>query len=80
MGELSLKMGDLSGKSVVKQYQDVVTQDASELTLFGPDSIIGRSIVIHKADSSRWVCAAIGEYTERFDSDCARTGLCKHHN
>jgi len=28
--------------------------------LFGKHSIVGRSVVIHAADASRWVCASIG--------------------
>ena len=29
------------------------------LPLSGPMSVLGRSIVIHKADGSRWACATI---------------------
>ena len=54
-GELGVNIGDLANPSVSAQYTD------DHLTLFGPDSIVGRSIVIHKADASRWVCATIGE-------------------
>jgi Cu/Zn superoxide dismutase len=54
-GELGVNIGDLANPSVSAQYTDV------HLTLFGPDIIVGRSIVIHKADASRWVCATIGE-------------------
>lgn len=55
-------MGDLSGKfetfenktTVVTHYND------SSTTLFGPNSILGRSIVIHKRiKNRRWVCSTI---------------------
>ena len=29
------------------------------LPLFGDDSIMGRSVVIHRADGTRWACATI---------------------
>ena len=53
--------GDLSGKhgllSDIEEVQATVTDH--NLPVFGSRSIIGRSIVIHKAIGSRWVCANI---------------------
>jgi Cu/Zn superoxide dismutase len=57
IGDLSGKHGSLAGlDSVTKTFED------SDLTLFGPQSIIGRSIVIHRNEDGnpRWVCANIG--------------------
>ncbi|ESO99012.1 hypothetical protein LOTGIDRAFT_238948 [Lottia gigantea] len=55
------EVGDLSGK-----YGGLAGNDDYNLTtidwnlqLFGPRSIIQRSIVIHKNDGSRWICANI---------------------
>eukprot|EP01044_Picomonas_judraskeda_P000978 COSAG03_NODE_51_length_16288_cov_69.544691_2_plen_214_part_00 len=47
MGELSQHLGDLVNPSDTRTVTD------SYVTLFGEHSIVGRSIVIHKADSSR---------------------------
>jgi Cu/Zn superoxide dismutase len=54
-GELSMNLGDLANPSMSEQY---VTDT---LTLFGPDSIVGRSIVIHEAGTGtpRWACASL---------------------
>ena len=58
------EMGDLSGK-----YGPLVSDEKGNyfqihidfnLPLFGLNSIIGRSIVIHKPDSKRWICSSIG--------------------
>ena len=59
----SCEIGDLSGKfgnfpsaaSISETYED------PRLDLFGVYSIIGRSIVIHFENASRWVCANIRE-------------------
>ena len=57
------EVGDLSGKSTslagFSEYS-AITPDTN-LYLFGPRSIVGRSVVIHKDDASgtRWVCATI---------------------
>ena len=55
------EMGDLSGKH--GELLNLVTADwtkyDSYLPLSGTNSIIGRSVVIHKPDGSRWVCADI---------------------
>ena len=55
------EVGDLSGKSgslVGLDVADRVWYD-SNLPLSGPYSIVGRSVVIHKANGERWVCANI---------------------
>lgn len=54
-GDLSGKFGFLDNKTtVVTSYND------SSITLFGPESILGRSVVIHKRlKNRRWVCSSI---------------------
>lgn len=62
--------GDLAGKhgplqpasadpSKLDRYQGSFVDD--KLPMSGENSIIGRSIVIHKNDGKRWVCATIVE-------------------
>ena len=54
VGDLSGKFGSLSNMMALdEEYADM------NLPLYGTDSIIGRSIVIHFQNSSRWVCADI---------------------
>lgn len=53
-GDLSAKHMSLAGKNEV----DMVFTDFN-LPLFGQNSIIGRSVVIHRTDGSRYVCASI---------------------
>lgn len=54
VGDLSGKFGSLSNMMALdEEYADM------NLPLYGTDSIIGRSIVIHFLNSSRWVCADI---------------------
>ncbi|GFR93170.1 superoxide dismutase [Cu-Zn], partial [Elysia marginata] len=56
VGDLSAKYGMLNGQqSMVNTYTDY------NLQLFGRNSIVGRSLVIHRNDatSSRWVCVNI---------------------
>lgn len=62
------EVGDLSGKhgplqkcpdAMDDHYKGVFEDDT--LPLFGDNGIVGRSIVIHKNDGSRWVCATIDE-------------------
>ena len=70
LGELDVHNGKLTTPSVTSTTTD------SHLTLFGKNSIVGRSIVIHKGDGTgeRWACATIGELrtaTATFDA----TGL-----
>ena len=60
-GSVTKEVGDLSGKHglLTPSNSTGVYADAS-LPLTGDMSIVGRSIVIHKNDGSRWVCANIG--------------------
>ncbi|XP_070540963.1 LOW QUALITY PROTEIN: uncharacterized protein [Ptychodera flava] len=53
IGDLSGKFGPLSGDDFSETYSDY------NLPIFGKHSIAGRSIVIHKPDGSRWICASI---------------------
>lgn len=56
------EIGDLSGKHMFLtglNEADVVFNDSS-LPLFGPNSIVGRSVVIHQGNGARFVCASIG--------------------
>uniref|UniRef100_UPI003AAF091C uncharacterized protein cusr n=1 Tax=Centroberyx gerrardi TaxID=166262 RepID=UPI003AAF091C len=55
LGDLSSKHMSLEGKNET----DTVFTDFN-LPLFGQNSIVGRSIVIHQLDGSRYVCACIG--------------------
>lgn len=56
------EIGDLSGKHLfLTDLNEVdVTFTDSNLPLFGPNSIVGRSIVIHLRNGARFVCAGIG--------------------
>eukprot|EP00094_Tigriopus_californicus_P005910 TCALIF_05695-PA protein Name:"Similar to sodE Superoxide dismutase [Cu-Zn] 5 (Dictyostelium discoideum)" AED:0.01 eAED:0.01 QI:0/-1/0/1/-1/1/1/0/1143 len=65
IGDLSGKYGSLDGKNEIRGiFND------SNLPLFGLNSIVGRSIVIHKKfKAERWACASIGW---GFDPDEAR--------
>ncbi|XP_051241310.1 uncharacterized protein cusr [Dicentrarchus labrax] len=62
------EIGDLSAKHpslAEKNEMDMVFRDFN-LPLFGQNSIVGRSVVIHKTDGSRYACASIsypGEVT-----------------
>lgn len=56
------EIGDLSGKHMFLtglNEVDALFHDSS-LPLFGPNSIVGRSIVIHQGNGARFVCAGIG--------------------
>lgn len=56
------EVGDLSGKHMFltgRNEVDAVFNDSS-LPLFGPNSIVGRSIVIHQGNGARFACAGIG--------------------
>ena len=54
IGDLSGKYKDLAGaKTVELAYRDPY------LSLFGVESIVGRSVVIHHPDGDRWLCANI---------------------
>ena len=56
VGDLSGKYGSLKDKMTIKKvYND------SNLPMFGSQSIVGRSIVIHKEyKAERWACSTIG--------------------
>jgi aquaporin Z len=74
VGVQSQQLGDLTGSSVTKVATD------SDITLFGPGSIVGRSIVLHKSTAlggSRWACATIGQaraVTASFTKDSEAAG------
>ncbi|EGI59506.1 hypothetical protein G5I_12335 [Acromyrmex echinatior] len=56
------KMGDLSGKfgTLDNKKRYTITYNDTMLPLFGPRSILGRSIVIHKKEKNlRWACSTI---------------------
>ncbi|XP_013415688.1 uncharacterized protein LOC106177466 isoform X1 [Lingula anatina] len=57
------EVGDMSGKYGMMNTMNsmAMVKEDNNLPLFGPQSIVGRSIVIHKSDSSgsRWVCGNI---------------------
>nr|ALK82329.1 copper/zinc superoxide dismutase [Pinctada fucata] len=54
LGDLSGKYGKLdNSNNFVKSFTD------NNLPLFGIYSIIGRSVVIHRKDGSRWICSTI---------------------
>ncbi|XP_061408919.1 uncharacterized protein LOC133343369 [Lethenteron reissneri] len=53
IGDLSGRHGSLLGNTVDIAYMDW------NLPLFGPNSIVGRSMVIHHPNTSRWLCASI---------------------
>uniref|UniRef100_A0A3Q0SCT6 Superoxide dismutase copper/zinc binding domain-containing protein n=1 Tax=Amphilophus citrinellus TaxID=61819 RepID=A0A3Q0SCT6_AMPCI len=55
------EVGDLSGKHVTlagRNMVDMTFKDFS-LPLFGTNSIVGRSVVIHQPDGLRYACASI---------------------
>lgn len=54
IGDLSGKFGSLSGLSEIS-----ATYSDPNIPLFGPFSIIGRSIVVHRPDGSRWLCSDV---------------------
>ncbi|KAK7930129.1 hypothetical protein WMY93_006524 [Mugilogobius chulae] len=54
LGDLSSKHMSLAGKN----ESEAVFKDYN-LPLYGQNSIVGRSVVIHKIDGSRYVCASI---------------------
>lgn len=60
LGDLSGKHGPLRMVNIAghrDHYMANFTDD--KLPLSGPNGIVGRSIVIHKNDGKRWVCASI---------------------
>ncbi|KAK2588649.1 hypothetical protein KPH14_006415 [Odynerus spinipes] len=56
------EMGDLSGKfgTLDNRKKYTTTYNDTMLSLFGPRSILGRSVIIHKKDKNRrWACSTI---------------------
>ena len=55
------ELGDLSGKygklDDLNEFRK--TFEDNNLPLFGKNSVVGRSFVIHKKDGSRWICSTI---------------------
>ena len=61
VGDLSGKFGKLTGKTKVEAKHDDFNQFLS-----GPNSIVGRSVVIHQERAgARWVCGNITEDSEK---------------
>lgn len=56
------EVGDLSGKHLFLTGRDRVEASFRDpsLPLFGANSIVGRSVVIHRGNGARFVCASIG--------------------
>ncbi|XP_061625414.1 uncharacterized protein cusr [Phyllopteryx taeniolatus] len=56
------EVGDLGSKhmSLATKNEVTMTFEDFNLPLFGRNSIVGRSIVIHLTDGARYVCASIG--------------------
>ncbi|CAK8683483.1 unnamed protein product [Clavelina lepadiformis] len=54
IGDLSGKYGSVTNASHMGTYEDW------NLPLFGYNSVVGRSIVVHRSDTSRVACATIG--------------------
>ena len=54
--DLGTKHGNLGGPVMRQNFAE---ETWAGLPLFGPDSVVGKSIVIHKANNDRWVCATI---------------------
>ncbi|RZF36952.1 hypothetical protein LSTR_LSTR004640 [Laodelphax striatellus] len=55
IGDLGGKFGLLDNKTAIKE----ATYNDSSMQIFGQQSILGRSIVLHKKDHSRWTCGTI---------------------
>jgi len=66
IGDLSGKFGTLNNATVSGAYDD------SNLPLFGPNSVIGRSIVVHKPDGSRWLCGNIEQHSVEVETAIVR--------
>ncbi|KAK6633156.1 hypothetical protein RUM43_012900 [Polyplax serrata] len=75
VGDLSGKFGTFENKTtVVAYYND------TQITLFGSESILGRSIVIHKRiKNRRWVCSSIERGYSPFEARELRAIASFHH-
>lgn len=58
VGDLSGKYGPLSEEQDLHNFLGIYVD--MNLPLFGTNSIVGRSVVIHKGNGERWICANIG--------------------
>ncbi|XP_023224241.1 uncharacterized protein LOC111625338 [Centruroides sculpturatus] len=58
LGDLSGKYGLLDAGPIFDFYFNIHAD--FNLPLFGTYSIVGRSVVIHRPDGSRWICSTIG--------------------
>ncbi|XP_050455769.1 uncharacterized protein LOC126853760 [Cataglyphis hispanica] len=75
MGDLSGKYGTLDNK---KRY--TITYNDTMLPLFGPRSILGRSVVIHKREKNlRWACSTIERGYSPTDASELRAIASFHH-
>ncbi|XP_071566892.1 uncharacterized protein Rsod isoform X1 [Temnothorax nylanderi] len=75
MGDLSGKFGTLDNK---KRY--IMAYNDTTLPLFGPRSILGRSVVIHKKEKNlRWVCSTIERGYSPADASELRAIASFHH-
>ncbi|KAL6264113.1 hypothetical protein P5V15_004191 [Pogonomyrmex californicus] len=75
MGDLSGKFGTLDNK---KRYTTIYND--TMLSLFGPRSILGRSVVIHKKEKNlRWACSTIERGYSPADASELRAIASFHH-
>ena len=58
VGDLSGKYGPLSEDQSASRFVGIYVD--MNLPLFGVHSIVGRSVLVHKGDGQRWICANIG--------------------
>uniref|UniRef100_A0A3P8R6A9 Superoxide dismutase copper/zinc binding domain-containing protein n=1 Tax=Astatotilapia calliptera TaxID=8154 RepID=A0A3P8R6A9_ASTCA len=71
VGDLSAKHGSIAGKNMV----DMTFTDFN-LPLFGKNSIVGRSVVIHQPNGSRFACMSISYPGEHFKNTPGRPKCC----
>ncbi|PZC73227.1 hypothetical protein B5X24_HaOG209907 [Helicoverpa armigera] len=54
------ELGDLGGKYGLVEAQSLTAAyNETQLSLYGPYSILGRSLVLHKKKNRRWACSSI---------------------